>query len=83
MLLYRLRLQLSPLTGLLLVPDLQMVNMRLRVLFKPEWAALPKIFQDIGPDYHEKVLPSIVNEILKSTVVSEHILIHPLFACFS
>merc|ERR1712153_266742 len=57
--------ELTSLTG---SRDLQMVNMRLRVLFKPEWAQLPKIFQDIGADYHEKVLPSIVNEILKSTV---------------
>jgi len=57
--------ELTSLTG---SRDLQMVNMRLRVLFKPEWAQLPKIFQEIGADYHEKVLPSIVNEILKSTV---------------
>merc|ERR1712166_916339 len=57
--------ELTSLTG---SRDLQMVNMRLRVLFKPEWAQIPKTFQDIGADYHEKVLPSIVNEILKSTV---------------
>eukprot|EP00658_Telonema_sp_P-2_P010406 TRINITY_DN13926_c0_g1_i3.p1 TRINITY_DN13926_c0_g1~~TRINITY_DN13926_c0_g1_i3.p1 ORF type:complete len:331 (+),score=94.93 TRINITY_DN13926_c0_g1_i3:97-1089(+) len=57
--------ELTSLTG---SRDLQMVNMRLRVLYAPVPSALPTIFQDIGRDFPEKVLPSIVNEILKSTV---------------
>jgi len=57
--------ELTSLTG---SRDLQMVNMRLRVLYAPEPRSLPKIFQEVGRDYAEKVLPSIVNEILKSTV---------------
>jgi len=48
--------------------DLQMVNITLRVLYKPQVNELPKIYQTLGQDYDEKVLPSIVNEVLKSVV---------------
>jgi len=48
--------------------DLQMVNITLRVLFKPQVSELPKIYQTLGADYDDKVLPSIVNEVLKSVV---------------
>jgi len=48
--------------------DLQMVNITLRVLYKPQVNELPKIYQTLGLDYDEKVLPSIVNEVLKSVV---------------
>lgn len=48
--------------------DLQMVNVTLRVLSKPDVARLPQIFQTLGMDYDERVLPSIVNEVLKSVV---------------
>jgi len=48
--------------------DLQMVNVTLRVLSKPDVAQLPRIFQTLGMDYDERVLPSIVNEVLKSVV---------------
>jgi len=48
--------------------DLQMVDMQLRVLCRPDVNRLPTIFSKIGPDYREKVLPSIVNEVLKSEV---------------
>lgn len=48
--------------------DLQMVNVTLRVLSKPDVAKLPRIFQTLGMDYDERVLPSIVNEVLKSVV---------------
>lgn len=45
-----------------------MVNITCRVLSRPSIQALPKIFRDLGKDYDERVLPSIVNEVLKSTV---------------
>lgn len=48
--------------------DLQMVNISLRALCKPDSASLPAIYRGLGPDYDEKVLPSIVNEVLKSVV---------------
>lgn len=48
--------------------DLQMVNITLRVLSKPRIDRLPEIFRTLGKDYDERVLPSIVNEVLKSVV---------------
>ncbi|KAK6064721.1 Prohibitin-1 [Seiridium cupressi] len=48
--------------------DLQMVSLTLRVLHRPEVQALPKIYQNLGTDYDERVLPSIGNEVLKSIV---------------
>lgn len=48
--------------------DLQMVNIALRVLSRPEQSRLPVIYQQLGLDYDERVLPSICNEVLKSVV---------------
>lgn len=48
--------------------DLQMVSLTLRVLHRPEVQALPKIYQNLGQDYDERVLPSIGNEVLKAIV---------------
>ncbi|XP_053306207.1 prohibitin-2 [Spea bombifrons] len=48
--------------------DLQMVNITLRVLSRPLASELPLIYQRLGLDYEERVLPSIVNEVLKSVV---------------
>jgi prohibitin 2 len=48
--------------------DLQMVNITLRVLSKPDVKSLPYIYKTLGMDYDEIVLPSIVNETLKSVV---------------
>merc|ERR1719199_1956260 len=48
--------------------DLQMVNISLRTLCKPDTNRLPEMYRTLGLDYDEKVLPSIVNEVLKSVV---------------
>lgn len=48
--------------------DLQMVNIALRVLSRPVASSLPVMYQHLGKDYDERVLPSIVNEVLKSVV---------------
>jgi len=48
--------------------DLQMVDIGLRVLTRPDPAKLPLIYRSIGPDYDDKILPSIVNEVLKSVI---------------
>lgn len=45
-----------------------MVNITIRVLSKPDEYALPNIYRTLGLDYDERVLPSIVNEVLKSVV---------------
>lgn len=48
--------------------DLQMVSITCRVLSRPDVAQLPTIYRTLGLDYDERVLPSIVNEVLKSVV---------------
>ncbi|XP_076292955.1 prohibitin 2 [Lasioglossum baleicum] len=48
--------------------DLQMVNISLRVLSRPDALTLPIMYRNLGLDYDEKVLPSICNEVLKSVV---------------
>ncbi|KAJ7505220.1 band 7 family-domain-containing protein [Mycena galericulata] len=56
---------IASLTG---TKDLQMVNITCRVLSRPSTQALPTIYRELGQDYDERVLPSIVNEVLKSVV---------------
>lgn len=48
--------------------DLQMVNIGLRVLARPVASTLPRMYQKLGLDFDERVLPSICNEVLKSVV---------------
>jgi len=57
--------QMTSLTG---SKDLQMVNISLRALYKPDSKKLPEIYRSLGQDFDEKVLPSIINEVLKSVV---------------
>uniref|UniRef100_A0A0M3HNB8 Prohibitin n=2 Tax=Ascaris TaxID=6251 RepID=A0A0M3HNB8_ASCLU len=48
--------------------DLQNVSITLRILHRPEPSKLPNIYLNIGQDYAERVLPSIINEVLKAVV---------------
>jgi prohibitin 2 len=48
--------------------DLQIVNIALRVLSRPDSLKLPTLYRQLGVDYDDRVLPSIVNEVLKSVV---------------
>lgn len=48
--------------------DLQMVNIGLRVLTRPMADRLPEIYRTLGTDYAERVLPSIIQETLKSVI---------------
>lgn len=43
--------------------DLQMVNIGLRVLARPEQSELPTMYKQLGTDFDERVLPSIINEV--------------------
>jgi len=48
--------------------DLQTVDITLRVLYKPSTLHLPEIFRKLGENYDARILPSIVNEVLKSVI---------------
>merc|ERR1719272_1198835 len=59
--------------------DLQTVTIHCRMLFKPEPEGLPTIHKTLGPDYDERVLPSIANEVMKATIAqynAEQLLTH-------
>jgi prohibitin 1 len=45
-----------------------MVNITLRVLYRPVIDKLPSIYKEYGPDYEERILPSIGNEVMKAVV---------------
>ena len=65
---YDIRTRPKSITSVTGTKDLQQVNLTLRVLHRPEVARLPEIHMNLGPDYEERVLPSIGNEVLKATV---------------
>ena len=48
--------------------DLQQVNISIRVLYRPDQTQLADLYRSLGTDYDQRVLPSIVNEVLKSVV---------------
>ena len=56
---------ISAVTG---TKDLQTVNLSLRVLTRPREERLADVYQKLGMDYSERVLPSICNEVLKAVV---------------
>ena len=47
----------------ILIVDLQMVNISLRVLARPDQSMLPSMYRQLGQDFDERVLPSICNEV--------------------
>lgn len=40
-----------------------MVNIGLRVLHRPDMTQLPAVYRNLGKDYDDRVLPSIMNEV--------------------
>lgn len=48
--------------------DLQMVNISLRVLSRPDELMIATIYNTFGADFDERILPSLGNEVLKSVV---------------
>ena len=44
------------------------LQVKLRVLWRPIIEQLPRLYRELGTDFDERVLPSIGNEVLKSVV---------------
>jgi prohibitin 1 len=63
-----IRTRPRPISSVTGTKDLQMVNITLRVLSKPDLPRLPTIFRNLGTDWDERILPSIGNEVLKAVV---------------
>lgn len=52
----------------MIVKMIVLVNISIRTLVRPNTHQLPNIYRTLGMDYDEKVLPSIVNEMVKAVV---------------
>ena len=65
---YDVRARPNTITSTSGTKDLQMVNIGLRVLTRPMPDRLPEIYRTLGTDYAERVLPSIIQETLKSVI---------------
>jgi len=57
-----------PVSARINVVDLQSVNITLRVLYRPDADSLALLHRYLGPDFDERILPSIVNEVLRTVV---------------
>lgn len=44
------------------------MNLSLRVMYKPNENKIFQIYRELGRDYDARVLPSVVNEVLRSVV---------------
>lgn len=47
---------------------MQLVKLSVKILFHPEVDRLDKIYEKLGMNYDQKVLPAICNEILRTVV---------------
>lgn len=65
---YNVRLAPRELTTTTGTKDMQKVNVRLRVLFRPVPERLCDIYRTYGTDYDERILPSVSNEALKAVI---------------
>lgn len=48
--------------------DLQQIKVTLRVLYRPNDKRLQSIYRNLGLNYDERIMPSVINEVLKSVV---------------
>jgi prohibitin 2 len=48
--------------------DMQTVNVSLRVMYRPDQFELQTLYRQLGTDYDQRVLPSIVNETIRSVI---------------
>ena len=60
---YEIRLQAKTIASHTGTKDLQTVDITLRMLHRPIPEFLPSIYNNIGLNYDEKILPSIGNEV--------------------
>lgn len=65
---YDVRTRPRVLTSLTGSRDLQTVNITCRVLSRPDERKLAQVYRTLGKEHDEKVLPSLINEVLKSVV---------------
>jgi prohibitin 1 len=47
---------------------LRSVDLKLRILFRPDIKELKKIYEAFGPDYDERIIPSVGHLITKEVI---------------
>lgn len=65
---FEVRTNWSSISSISGTKDLQMANIVLRILYRPNAKFLREIFLKLGQNYHERILPSISNEVLKAVI---------------
>jgi prohibitin 1 len=60
------RAQPKTVTSITGTRDLQQIELSVRVLYRPIEDFLPSLINNVGSNYEEKILPSLVNEVVKS-----------------
>jgi prohibitin 1 len=60
------RAQPKTVTSITGTRDLQQIELSCRVLYRPIEEFLPALINNVGVNYEEKILPSLVNEVVKS-----------------
>mmetsp|Transcript_16474 Transcript_16474/g.46460 ORF Transcript_16474/g.46460 Transcript_16474/m.46460 type:complete len:295 (-) Transcript_16474:52-936(-) len=65
---FSIRVNPRILSGQIGSKDLQMVRLKLRVLYKPVEAKLPVLYSELGTTYADRVLPSIAYEVMGGVV---------------
>jgi prohibitin 1 len=66
--LYNIRLRPKLIQTTTGTKDIQTVTIHVRLLYRPNVDKLATIHKQLGPDYDERVLPSVGNEVLKAIV---------------
>jgi len=65
---YEIRSQPKTITSSTGSKDLQQVEVALRILFRPIEEFLPSLYNNVGQNFEDKILPSLVNEVLKAEI---------------
>lgn len=66
--LYDVRIQPHQVASTTGTKDLQQVNLTVRALVRPNENELPTVYRTLGLDYAGRVLPNIVNEVVKAVM---------------
>lgn len=66
--LYDVRIQPHQVASTTGTKDLQQVNLTVRALVRPNEKELPTVYRTLGLDYAGRVLPNIVNEVVKAVM---------------
>ena len=65
---YTVRIMPKTVTTVTGTKDLQQVGLKIRVLYRPMAEKIKDIHLNLGYNYTDTILPSVINEVLKATI---------------